>query len=112
MDGALIFDIRLNTPGVDRSIKQIVYISPIAMKTYLSLDACKHLGFIPECFPKVTTDGAKECEVQSDDGFHVITRDMEVDKACSCQRRTLPPEMPKELPFPEIEVEKNQRLDI
>ena len=31
---------------------------------------------------------------------------MEVDKACSCPRRTLPPEMPKELPFPETEVEK------
>ena len=54
------------------------------------------IGFVPECFPKLTTDGAKVCEVQSDDGFHVNTKEMEVDKACSCPRRTLPPEMPKE----------------
>ena len=70
------------------------------------LDACKHLGLVPECFPKVTTDGAKVCEVEYDDGFLVSSSEMEVEKSCSCPRRTLPPEMPTKLPFPETEVEK------
>ena len=106
VDGAVIVEIRLNTPGADRSTKQIVYISPMATKTYLSLDACKHLGLVPECFPKVTTDGAKVCEVEYDDGFLVNSSELEVEKSCSCPRRTLPPEMPTKLPFPETEVEK------
>ena len=50
--GAVIVEIRLNSPGLDRLTKQIVYISPMAARPYLNLGACKQLGLVPEFFPE------------------------------------------------------------
>ena len=65
----------------------MVYVSPSTQKFYLSREVLVHLGVIPKNFPKV---GAA-LEVSANEG-HMAP--------CGCPARTLPPELPEQLPFP------------
>ena len=78
--------------GTDSSGKKhtapiMAYVSPSTEKFYLSLEALVQLGVIPKNFPKVgATMESSAIETQT--------------APCGCMIRSLPPERPKELPFP------------
>ena len=55
--GAVMVEAKLNSPGVDKITKQVVFISPMASRPYLNLEACKQLGLVPDGFPKFTLEG-------------------------------------------------------
>ena len=103
--GAVIVEIRLNSPGMDRLAKQIVYISPMAARPYLNLGACKQLGLVPESFPKQTIDGAEVHSIDNE-GMQLNEMSVEIDKTCECPVRAPPPPMPEKLPFPAHETDK------
>ena len=75
--------------------KQVVYISPMADKPYLSLEACVQLGLISNSFSEETTDGFNLSEITA-----------EQTESCSCPTRTKPPPAPTSLPYPAHEKSK------
>ena len=57
--GATIVNIKTNAPGSLKMKKKVAFISDMATIPYLNLEACKHLGLVPESFPRVTVDGVQ-----------------------------------------------------
>ena len=90
--GAIIVEIKLHKPRENGNTKQVVYITDMIDRVFLSLEACIQLGLIGESFPNMKTSTMVAGEVVSD--------------KCNCLPRTLPPPLPKEMPFPEHEKEK------
>ena len=106
--GALMVDIRLNTPGSEKSSKQVVFITRMTDKIYLSLSACKQLGLISKSFPHWTTEGVRVAEITDDSGMQVCNMAEKQDIMCACPIRTKPPPVPEDpnwLPFPEDRVD-------
>ena len=89
MIGAVIIEAKLNSPGVDKITKQIVFISPMASRPYLNLEACKQLGLVPDGFPKFTLEGISVNSLQDAD-ILVSSVSKEPDTTCDYKVRTKP----------------------
>ena len=107
-----------------KETRQMIYVSPVANKLYLSLSSCKDLGLVQGNFPgdqltatirnNPTMDhqaGATACEQAAK-----TTRRRPADpiaiptKSCSCPTRSQPPARPTSLPFPATEANR-QRME-
>ena len=107
IDGAVIVDIRLNAAGSERITKQVVYISKMASRPYLNLDACRKLGLVSMSFPRVTVDNLRvNAIMDDDDDMQIDAFAVEEDNTCDCPVRVKAPDPPTELPFPTTEVGK------
>ena len=102
----MIFD--STTPSSEKASKQVVFITRMTDKIYLSLSACKQLGLIPKSFPHWTTEGVRVAEITDDSGMQVCNMAEKQDIMCACPIRTKPPPVPEDpnwLPFPEDRVD-------
>ena len=102
----MIFD--STTPSSEKASKQVVFITRMTDKIYLSLSACKQLGLIPKSFLHWTTEGVRVAEITDDSGMQVCNMAEKQDIMCACPIRTKPPPVPEDpnwLPFPEDRVD-------
>ena len=85
-----------------RMSRQIVYITDSTDKLFLSMEACKDLGLIPDSFPSATP-------VMTESSASCTTTCLEEER-CSCPLRQAPPPLPTSLPFPATE-ENREKLE-
>ena len=77
--------------GTVISTRQLVYFTPATTKLFLSKEACQKLGLISKYFPSIGENlGIEEDHKKPESA---ITRD------CNCPKRTMPPPLPKTIPF-------------
>ena len=85
---------------------RLFYVASNVSRTYLSLSTLKTLGVVNVDFPKfrlpysVAASEQRKAEVPSCTNTGVVTPGQ---PACSCPRRTLPPDSPAKLPCPATE---------
>ena len=92
--GAIILRISgKNTLGNIVETRQLTYVTNESDKLFLSKGACIDLGMINENFPTIN-------EITSDQ-LHTTT-DVPRIPICDCPKRSVPPPLPTELPFPAI----------
>ena len=81
--------------GSPITTRQIIYITPVTNRLFLSKLACIRLGLISSTFPTIgETLGMSDTTVQPDP----LTQEK-----CQCPRRTMPPPPPTTLPYPPTE---------
>ena len=104
VDGGLLVTVSATNPdtGITRHSRQLAYVSASVKMPYLSLQACKDLGLVPEEFPKVASIDENvpamldvisptKC---SNSGVPSSQADV-----CQCPKRELPPPAPTVLPY-------------
>ncbi len=109
--GAALTRIRLTQSG--RETRQMVYISPIATKLYLSLSTCTDLGLIRNDFPR----GQSTASIQNKQAKRATKPSLPAEppkrsqpekepataRPCHCPDRAPPPQRPTTLPYPGTE---------
>jgi len=100
--GALILRLTGHKKGQEQhTTRQIVYITESTEKIFLSMEACTALGLLPSNFPNIGSTSSLEYDNQSgSDGTN----------QCGCPPRQTPPPLPKSLPFPATE-ENREKIE-
>ena len=101
--GALV--LRLTATTESGHTRQIVYFTHSAYKFFLSLEACKDLGIVPNTFPHVESDMIDASPPHSDG-----TESIPEENCCNCPPRQNPPPIPTVLSFPTTE-ENREKLE-
>ena len=118
---------RITTAG--KETRQMLYVSPVANKLYLSLSSCKDLGLVQGSFPgnQVTATIRNNPTMTHQAGAPTGEQAAKVTryrpatpiapinptnptKSCSCPSRSQPPAWPTSLPFPATEANR-QRME-
>ena len=88
---------------------QITYVTDNSDKLFISKEACISLGMIPESFPTIgeVRGSMTNSAADSKEPNHQSTQN--ISQECSCPKRTLPPPLPKDIPYPPIE-ENREKL--
>ena len=87
-----------------KTTRQIVYISKSTDKFFLSMEACRDLGIIPQSFPSI------ESAMTDSSALHSDTDNNLDEDCCRCPLRQSPPPLPTSLPFPATE-ENREKLE-
>ena len=99
-------EIKLSKINKQRISKQVVYISPNASRVFLNREACEQLGLISESFPNVEISYIEDCFEVND----LPNSEIKTEPECNCPRHTLPPELPKTIPFDKKDLEKLKKI--
>ena len=85
--------------------RQITYVTDNTDKMFISREACIQLGLIAENFPTI---GEADNNCKSDIVTHISSHNSvsTIPKECDCPKRTLPPPIPKNLPYHPLEKNK------
>ncbi|GFN96752.1 hypothetical protein PoB_002325800 [Plakobranchus ocellatus] len=95
--GALILRITGFTQSMEpKTTRQIMYFSHSTDKFFLSMEACRDLGIIPDTFPSI------ESVMTDYSAMHSDTDNPNEDRY-HCPPRQTPPPLPTSLPFPATE---------
>ncbi|GFO13770.1 hypothetical protein PoB_004027500 [Plakobranchus ocellatus] len=95
--GALILRVTGFTQSLEsKTTRQIVYFSHSTDKLFLSMEACRDLGIIPDTFPSI------ESVMTDSSAMHNDTNNPNEDR-CHCPPRQSPPPLPTSLSFPATE---------
>ena len=98
--GAAILRFSGKTPNGIRESRQIVYVTDVDNKVFLSREACVSLGIISDQFPKVGEIGKRTTTNATFDAPEHLRNDSGLTADCSCPKRELPPPPPTQLPCP------------
>ena len=83
-----------------RESRQIVYVTDVDNKVFLSREACVSLGIISDQFPKVGEIAKRTTTNATSDAPEHLHNDSGLTADCSCPKRDLPPQPPTQLPCP------------
>ena len=99
-----------DTHGRTVETKQMTYVTDNSDRLFISKEACIALGIIPESFPEVGWVGAHHCHsMTTSPPDPNPTACKPLGLPCSCPKRQLPQQAPKQLPFPAT-VENHEKL--
>lgn len=91
-----------------KTTRQIVYFTPSTDKFFLSMEACRALGIIPDTFPSIDENAMTTSSSTHSDNTPGI-KNPNAD-CCTCPPRQSPPPLPTSLPFPATE-ENREKLE-
>ena len=95
--GAAILRFSGKTSNGMRESRQIVYVTHVDNKVFLSREACVSLGIISDQFPKVGEIGKRTTTNATSDAPEHLRNDSCLIADCSCPKRELPPPPPTQL---------------
>ena len=98
--GATILRFSGKTSNGIREYRQIVYVTDVDNKVFLSREACVSLGIISDQFPKVGEIAKRTTTNATSDAPEHLRNDIGLTADCSCPKRELPPPPPTQLPCP------------
>ena len=98
--GAAILRFSGKTSNGIRESRQIVYVTDVDNKVFLSREACVSIGIISDQFPKVGEIGKRTTTNATSDAPEHLRNDSGLTADCSCPKRELPPPPPTQLPCP------------
>ena len=98
--GAAILRFSGKTSNGIRESRQIVYVTDVDNKVFLSREACVSLGIISDQFPAVGEIGKRTTTNATSDAPEHLRNDSGITADCSCPKRELPPPPPTLLPCP------------
>ena len=98
--GAAILRFSGKTSNGIRESRQIVYVTDVDNKVFLSREACVSLGIISDQFPKVGEIGKRTTTNATYDAPEHLLNDIGLTADCSCPKRELPHPPPTQLPYP------------
>ena len=98
--GAAILRFSGKTSNGIRESRQIVYVTNVDNKVFLSREACVSLGIISDQFPKVGEIAKRTTTNATSDAPEYLRNDSGLTAGCSCPKRELPPPPPTQLPCP------------
>ena len=98
--GAAILRFSGKTSNGLRESRQIIYVTDVHNKVFLSREACVSLGIISDQFPKVGEIARRTTTNVTSDAPEHPRNDIGLTADCSCPKRELPPPPPTQLPCP------------
>ena len=104
IEGALLLNIKSTEASCNT--KQLVYFTNQCKRFYLNKHACIELGIISKDFPSVN----QAVTVSTSEIISAQANTIPALTSCNCPERQLPPPLPKRLPFPPTE-QNRERLE-